>query len=98
MAWPVETRHGIIPRHSRGTGVAGGSAHPAGDRWLPILFGTGIACQGGAMGSKSCISAYSGEYTNYRVVSTFRWSPFFFFLFFFFDFVSKVYLFRVVSL
>ena len=48
------------------------------------------------MGSKSCISAYSsGEYTNYRVVLTFRWSPFSFFLF---DFVSKVYLFRVVSL
>ena len=40
------------------------------------------------MGSKSC-SAYSGEYTSYRVVSTFRSS-----LILFFDFVSKVYLFR----
>ena len=37
MAWPVETRHGKIPRHSRGTGVVGGSAHPTGDRWLPIF-------------------------------------------------------------
>ena len=30
LAWPVKTRHGIIPRH-RGTGFAGGSALLAGD-------------------------------------------------------------------
>ena len=70
---------GIIPRHSRRTGFAGGSAHLAGDPWLPrFVFFIGIACQGGATGSRSCISVYFGGEISYRVVSTFRWSLFLF--------------------
>ena len=55
LALLVEIRHGITPRHSRGTEFAGG--YLTGDLW-PYHFCSvpGIACLGGVTGSNGCIS------------------------------------------
>ena len=71
QAWLVETRHGSIPRHRRGT-IASRGIYTTPD-WralaLPRLFLPGIACQEGATGSRSCISLYFGGHQDTALFS-----------------------------